>query len=328
MATTSTPLVSTIIIFLNEAAFLEEAIESVFAQSYSNWELLLADDGSTDESTAIAKRYADRFPERVRYLEHAGHENRGMSATRNLGIREARGQYVAFLDGDDVWFPNKLERQVALMEQHPSAAMLYGRTQFWFDWLPNNPCRSLFYLEEDAPEPLTTASKAFDTLIEPPVQLLHHLKDSGIYPCSCSMFFRRSVFDEVGLFEEQFRNAQEDMVFHSKVFLKYPVYVSSECWDRYRIHPNSYWRTAWLAGEGRKAERQGRLNYLKWLESYLQEEGVTDPRVWKQLRRAWLPYRFPKLFRLLERGGFAIYFSILWYRRWKQKVRSAIIQTS
>src|SRR5438105_1562536 len=101
----SKPLVSAITIFLNEEKFLQEAIASVFAQTYDNWELLLVDDGSTDASTEIALRYAKQYPEKVRYVEHRGHQNRGMSAARNLGIRNAKGQYIAFLDADDVWLP-------------------------------------------------------------------------------------------------------------------------------------------------------------------------------------------------------------------------------
>ena len=109
------PLVSAIIIFLNAEKFIEEAIESVFAQTYENWELLLVDDGSTDSSTRIALRYAEQHHDKVRYLEHSGHQNLGMSAARNLGISHAKGAYLAFLDADDVWLPRKLEQQVAIM---------------------------------------------------------------------------------------------------------------------------------------------------------------------------------------------------------------------
>ena len=82
-------LVSVITIFLNEERFLEEAIQSVFQQSYTNWELLLVDNGSADASTRLAQRYADEDPDVVRYLEHEGHPNRGMSTSHNLGIRHA-----------------------------------------------------------------------------------------------------------------------------------------------------------------------------------------------------------------------------------------------
>src|SRR5262245_53982480 len=90
------PLVTAITIFLNEERFFEEAIQSVFNQTYDRWELLLVDDGSTDGSTQIARRCAERFPDKVRLLEHPRHENRGMSASRNLGLEYARGEFVAF----------------------------------------------------------------------------------------------------------------------------------------------------------------------------------------------------------------------------------------
>ena len=131
---TGQPLVSAIIIFWNEARFLEAAIASVLAQTYSHWELLLVDDGSTDQSLAIAQRYAAQYPGQIRYLTHPEQANLGMSASRNLGIRDAQGTYIAYLDGDDVWLPTKLERQVALLAAHPEAVMTYGPLQLWFSW--------------------------------------------------------------------------------------------------------------------------------------------------------------------------------------------------
>src|SRR3712207_2186216 len=85
-------LVSVIIIFLNAQGFIREAIESVFAQTYGSWQLLLVDDGSTDASTYIALHYAARYPDKVYYLEHPGHQNKGMSASRNLVLRHVQGR--------------------------------------------------------------------------------------------------------------------------------------------------------------------------------------------------------------------------------------------
>ena len=98
----SQPMVSVTIPFLNPGEYFEATIRSVLAQTYKNWELLLLDDGSTDNSTAIAQNYAERYPNQVRYFEHEGHQNRGLSATRNLGISKAQGEYIAFLDADDI----------------------------------------------------------------------------------------------------------------------------------------------------------------------------------------------------------------------------------
>ena len=140
------PLVSCIIIFLNGEAFLAEAVQSVFAQTYTNWELLLVDDGSGDGSTQLAQHFAEQQPDRVRYLEHPRHQNRGMSATRNLGIHQARGEYVAFLDADDLWLPEKLEQQVAIMSRQPRAAMVYGRTLIWHSWTGHPQDQSLDHM--------------------------------------------------------------------------------------------------------------------------------------------------------------------------------------
>ncbi|MBA2318870.1 MAG: glycosyltransferase family 2 protein [Euzebyales bacterium] len=104
----TSPAVSVVLIFYNDERFLPEAIESVLGQTYRDFELILADDGSTDGSTALARSYAQADPERVRYVEHPGHANHGISAARNLGIADVRGRFVAFLDSDDVWEPEKL----------------------------------------------------------------------------------------------------------------------------------------------------------------------------------------------------------------------------
>jgi glycosyltransferase involved in cell wall biosynthesis len=84
--------VSAIIIFFDAERWLAEAIDSVRAQTLGDWELLLVDDGSRDGGPALARVEAARAPDRVRYLQHPGHQNRGMSAARNLGLRHARGQ--------------------------------------------------------------------------------------------------------------------------------------------------------------------------------------------------------------------------------------------
>src|SRR4051812_5156182 len=112
------PLVSVVLIFLNEERFLEEAVQSVREQTLTDWELILVDDGSTDRSTAIARDLAAQ-DERIRYVEHPRHANRGMAASRNVGVGNGSAPYVAFIDGDDVWAPFKLYEQVEILERMP-----------------------------------------------------------------------------------------------------------------------------------------------------------------------------------------------------------------
>jgi len=288
----SRQLVSAITIFLNAEKFIEEAIESVFAQTHDNWGLLLVDDGSTDGSTEIAQRYAKRFPEKVRYLEHEGHQNRGMSATRNLGIRHAKGEYIAFLDADDVWLPQKLEQQVAILDAQSEAVMLYGRTRIWFSWTGNPEDIQRDYMTKLGVQP--------NTLVQPPTLLALFLRDENTYyPCTSSVLIRREVFEEIGRFKEDFRGGYEDMVFHSKVFLKAPIFVASECWDLYRQHPDSYWAVARKTGQHHLYEPNPQYQaFLNWLTEHLSEQGVKDTKLWKALQKELWPYHHPRLYRL------------------------------
>jgi glycosyltransferase involved in cell wall biosynthesis len=252
-------------IFFDAERFIEEAIRSVFAQTYPEWELLLIDDGSTDSSGAIARIIAQDSPGRVRYLTHDGHSNRGMSASRNLGIQHAQGEFVALLDADDVWRPSKLDHQVGLLESESNAAMVYGPTEWWYSWTghPDDMGRDfIHHLGVDA-----------NALIEPPTLLAHFLVDEGISPCTCSILVRKDVLDRVGGFEDSFRDLYEDQVLCAKICLDFPVFASSECSYRYRQHGGSALSRARREGTARAA----RLAFLDWLDGYLGTHGVRDP---------------------------------------------------
>src|SRR5437773_8329748 len=118
--------VSVIVIFQNALPFLAEALESILAQTYSNWEALLVDDGSSDGSTETALHYAKRYHGRIHYLHHEAHCNRGMSISRNLAIKHATGEYITFLDADDVWLPERLRYHTVILQQYQNVGMVYG----------------------------------------------------------------------------------------------------------------------------------------------------------------------------------------------------------
>lgn len=290
----SAPLVSVVMIFLNAERFIGEAISSVLAQSYPAWELLLVDDGSTDGSTAIAREYAGLHPDRMRYLEHAGHQNRGMSASRNLGVRESRGAYVAFLDADDVYLPEKLERQVAILREQPEAAMVYGATLHWHSWTGREEDR-----RRDRPRKLGVPP---DTLVRPPTLVRLLLRHQAWTPGTCGVLLRREAIEQVGGFDERFRGMFEDQVFFYKLLLRAAVFVESGSWDRYRQHPDSWCETAARSGETRTDRRPSpaRGTFLRWLEQYFAEQRVADTDLWSDLRHELWPYRHPALYRLSE----------------------------
>lgn len=264
----SEPLVSAIIIFLDAENYLEQAIESVFDQTYQIWELLLCDDGSTDGSTEIAQRYAKLFPDKVHYLEHDCHENRGMSATRNLGVRHAKGEYITWLDADDVWLSQNLQRQIEIIHEHPEAAMVYGPCQFWFSWTGLDGDRHRDFVQDIGVSP--------DTLQQPPQLLKLFLQDEMSIPV-IGVLVRRTVLDEIGGFESSIGDEYEDVIVHSKISLRWPVFVSSECWYRYRIHKNSYTAKTTRAG----GEYSERLIYLNRLADHMREKGLDNGEVWE-----------------------------------------------
>ncbi|GET35676.1 glycosyltransferase family 2 protein [Microseira wollei] len=283
------PLVSCIIIFFNAEKFFEEAIESVFAQTYDNWELLLADDGSSDRSTAIAQAYAQKYPDKVLYLEHENHQNRGMSATRNLGIRNAKGQYIAFLDADDVWLPSKLDQQVEIMESQPDVAMVYGRSQYWLSWTGHPDDIQKDYI----PDAYLPAQ-----IYHPPTLLTQcYPLGHATPPPPSDIILRRETIERLGGFEAGFQGIYqlyEDQAFFAKLYLQYPVFVSGECWDKYRLHPDSCGSVVNKSGKYQIV----RQFFLNWLENYLSAHKIQDAQVWKALKNALLAYRNPTLFKL------------------------------
>ena len=289
--TSEAPIVSAILIFLNEERFLEEAIASAFAQTFDDWELLLVDDGSTDGSSEIAGRIAAQHPDRVRLLEHPGRANLGMSACRNLGLRHARGRYVAYLDGDDVWLPHKLERQVRLLEEEPRAAMVFGPLEVWFSWTRRPQDRGRNHLHGVG---MGRVHPFCGQLVDPPALLALFLARPQFIPAG--ILVRRTDLERIGGAEEEFRGSYEDAVVQTKLCSSARVLVDGDVSYRYRIHPDSCSRLD--RREGRSDIHRRR--YLDWVARYLAENGVSDPTVDRALRIAVRRCRHPRLYRLLD----------------------------
>lgn len=295
------PLVSCIVIFLNEEKYLAEAIDSVVTQTYGNWELLLVDDGSTDSSEAIARSYCERLPGRVRYLTHDGRANRGMSASRNLGLRHARGEFAGFLDGDDCWYPDKLERQIAIFDQHPEAVMLCGATLYWHSWDASSAIadqvRHVGETSRGGGRP--GVGLKLDKLY-PTGELMRRLYPlgRGLTPSSSGNIFRRNVALAFGGYEEAFRGMFEDQVFRAKMYLQGPIFVSSQVFDRYRQHAQSCYQLSRANG----ASDPARERFFVWLADYLRQVHCRDWIVRMRLHRKMLRYRRPLLHRMAVRS--------------------------
>lgn len=258
-------IVSVVMPFLDTPEpFLREAVNSVRRQSHSDWELLLVDDGSQQEISDVARQLASEDSSRIRYLQHDRPGTHGSSRSRNLGISCATGEYVAFLDADDVWLANKLEEQLKILARHPDAGMLFGNTLYWYSWTDGGRRRNRDYSPR-----LGIKSSC---LFEPPRMLQHSLQGRVAVPCMSSILCRRNVLGEENWFEDAFTGMYDDQVFYAKFWISAPVIVVNRCWDKYRQHPDS------MTAAGDRAEKHwiARQNYLEWITGYLETRSVRD----------------------------------------------------
>jgi glycosyltransferase involved in cell wall biosynthesis len=177
------PRVSVCIPSYNHAPYLPAAIESVLAQTYTDFELIIVDDGSTDDSLRIAASYAARHPERVRVHTHPGGGNRGISETVNLAYSLTRGEFWMGLPSDDVLYPDKLARQVACLDAHPSVGWVYS----YGDWM------------DEAGRPLPEKGR-FGSDVTRDARPLHLLIERNLIP-GMTVLMRRSCTERVGLHE-------------------------------------------------------------------------------------------------------------------------------
>lgn len=118
--------VSVIIPCYNQSMYIRDTLDCLLSQTYLDWECIVVNDGSTDDSVSIVRKYMQRDA-RIRLFEQ---ENKGLSAARNAGLRLAQGEYIQFLDADDILLPNKLEMQVAVLEQCKSDVCVCHHTMF------------------------------------------------------------------------------------------------------------------------------------------------------------------------------------------------------
>lgn len=256
---TAGPRVSIVLIVRDGEAFLPEALESVRHQRFDDWELVAVDDGSTDATAAILERYAGILGPRMRVVRHPGGVNRGMSASRNLGIRESRGELVTFLDHDDILLPGKLAAHVAAFEANPEAVVVIGPNLRWSSWA--GPDR------EDETQDLGVPT---GTTLPPPGPLPAFLSRSRAAPLGITV--RREVLEAVGGFEDAFTGMYEDQVLQAKLYTRHPVHVLGEVHHWYRQHPDSCVRRTFGAGTQLLARRR----FLLWLRVYLHAGGIHD----------------------------------------------------
>jgi glycosyltransferase involved in cell wall biosynthesis len=250
------PSVSVILPFLDEERFLAGAVASVRAQTDAAWELLLVDDGSTDMSAATADELAAGDPGRIRVLRHPGGGNRGLPASRNLGLSEAGASLVAFIDADDRWEPFKLAEQVALFRRDPELTMVCGPTLY--RPIGEGMPATLTPVLVDAPQRLGTGEFAAEmvrgTVTPPPPSNVMFrttaLRQAGGVPAGDSLYEDQRTFIAVSLIG--------------------PVLVSDRTWSSYTVRPDSLYGS--LADDWVTRLRQQR-DFHQWILRWATRRG-------------------------------------------------------
>ncbi len=249
-------LVSVIIPFYNAGTWLEEAIKSVLHQTYTYWEVILIDDGSLLQDTAIAKEYAAAFPEKIFYIQHDGHVNRGLTISRNAGIQHARGEIIAFLDADDFWLPEKLQHQLDIFNRFPGVTVICEASCFWYSW--KDAAAKDEIVEIGVPEGIYQPTEL--------MKLLYPLGE-GQPPCPSGIITMKEVLERSSGFEERFSGIYqlyEDQAFLSKVYSREIIYISATANNLYRKRPDSMCSAA----NDENLYKKVRLFYLNFLEEY------------------------------------------------------------
>lgn len=196
------PLISVILPVYNAGIYLAEALASIRAQGMASLEIIVVDDGSTDGSASIARQHSD--------VAVVTQENRGPAAARNRGIALAKGTLLAFLDADDLWMPQKLERQLALLHADCESAMVYGQTQ----------CLR------------STADGEWETFGRP-----------RPLPSFGALLARKAVFSEVGPVDERLRCAEDVDWFARARDAGIPTGTLAEVVLQYRLHGTNLTRS-------------------------------------------------------------------------------------
>ena len=207
------PLVSVVIPAYNSSKWIAETLESVLAQDYAPFEVIVVDDGSTDNTADVVRR----FGERVRYVFKP---NGGQGSARNVGIREAHGAFIAFVDSDDLWAKKKLQLQVELLTK---TALLWAYSDV--DAFDNDSGNYLYSF--------STKSKQYDGDVLGPLFLSCFIQ-------SPAPIVHRKIFEDVGYFDEskEIKN-REDWDMWLRISTKYPICRISKPLAYYRVHTSS-----------------------------------------------------------------------------------------
>jgi glycosyltransferase involved in cell wall biosynthesis len=237
--------ISVVLPVYNSARFVAQSIQSVLGQTFKDFEIIVVDDGSTDDTASVIGRFGA-------LVSYHYQKNQGAAAARNLGVSRSQGQYVAFLDADDIWYPNKLSAQVSLLETDPSLGFAYSD----IDTIDENG--------EVVEKQFLT--KRYHRAVDKTRKSLTSFVFNGPFPYPSTVILKRDVFAHSGGFNSHFRgNYHEDFELWARIAQISAMYFMPTSLVQYRIH-----------GQAGTASANADENWLRLLAS-LREIWANDP---------------------------------------------------
>ncbi|WP_169741597.1 glycosyltransferase family 2 protein [Beijerinckia mobilis] len=216
-ASSAVPTLSIVIPAYNVANYIRPAVESALAQTFTDLEVIVVDDGSTDTTPAILADLV--HTSRGGLLRIIRQENRGLSGARNTGIQQARGAFIGFLDGDDIWLPEKAAKQIDLMKKDPSIGISFSHSE---------------YLTENGRR---TGTILFSPKAQPS---LHDLIRRNHLGNGSTVIARRECFEQVGLFRTELRSCEDyEMWCRILCLTTYKAVLTPEVLTLYRLRQSS-----------------------------------------------------------------------------------------
>lgn len=257
--------VSVIIPMYNGERYFARTIESVLAQTYSAKEIVVVDDGSRDSSREVVARYLHHSNVRL-----IAQENAGVAAARNAGIRAASGEYIAFLDQDDLWLPDKLARQVEYLNEHPEIALVHSNIHF------------IDEAGERIPDP------EWSWVAPTCGQVLPELVQRNSI-CTCTVLMRKSALEQAGLFRQALAPA-DDWDLWLRIAARHPIGFVDAVTACYRVHQGNESRNLLKMQEAE----------IRVVETFIHEH---PGAVGDAITRTKLFSIYSEAARLLERSG-------------------------
>jgi glycosyltransferase involved in cell wall biosynthesis len=312
------PRVSVVIPAFNAGVTLRETVNSVLMQTFGNLECLVIDDGSTDDTNELVKQLAAQDA-RVRLLVHQRHGNQGTAQSRNLGLRCARGEFIAFLDADDAWLPTKLEKQLEIMDLQPEVGFVFGDVYLSVNTDPSFPMSAQPLSRDPFRESMAALFNADERA---PARILNlHLAPATFVP-SPTPLVRQTLFanglEFVG--PPLLNTMYEDFLMWRVLSMRTRAFCMQEPLAIYRVHDDSF--------TSQFKFRRSVVDHLSGIEeverSYLEQCKDAIPDEWRPTLQANQKRRFldgahrtpwrklPRMLKLAHRYDVAT--EVLWRR--------------